>query len=509
MRATLIFTVIILFSMQAVFGQKMAPTAVKTKDISPVMSIRSLQTDSAVVTRHQVTIRDKAIAYMATAGSIPVWDEDGHAVAGVFYTYYERNDISDKSNRPLLFSFNGGPGSPSCWMEIGYTGPKLVNVDDDGYPVQPYGVSENKNSILDIADIVYIDPVNTGYSRIVDKNTPGSKFFGVNEDIKYLAEWINTFITRKNRWASPKFLIGESSGTNRVSGLALELENAQGIYLNGVLLVSPTDLGIERGGPVGTALPISYFTAAAWYHGMLAADLQQKGLTALLPEVEDFITDQLIPSLCKGGLIDSAKRDGLAEKISRYSGLSKKLVLEYNLNISRDVFQKALLRDKGYSIGRLDSRYKGIDRQAGGSTPDYPAEAAALSNAFTPAINLYLRNDLNYKTDLKYIMSGYVPEWNYDHDQTGENLRQAMAQNPNLHVLAQSGYFDGSCDYLDVRYTLGQLDPGGKLKNRIKWVGYKCGHMIYMQKDARVAATEDLRKFILESIPKPGKSAKY
>jgi carboxypeptidase C (cathepsin A) len=510
MNKSLIFVLVLIYCTNTAFGQAAAPDAdIATKNMNPVTKSRLLQIDSSVVTKHQVTISGKIITYTATAGSIPVWDEDGRPVAGVFYTYYERDGVKDKSSRPLVISFNGGPGSPSCWMQIGYTGPQLVNVDDEGYPIQPYGVSENRNSILDVADIVYVDPVNTGYSRIVDKSTPGSKFFGVNEDVKYLAEWINTFITRKNRWVSPKFLIGESSGTNRVSGLALELQNTHGVYLNGVILVSPTDLGIDRSGPLAAALPLPYFAAAAWYHHMLAPDLQQKDLMTLLPEVEDFTTNQLMPALSRGGFIDDAKKDEMAEKIARYSGLPKKLILEYNLDIHRDLFQKALLRDKGYTIGRLDSRYKGIDRQAGGSTTDYPAETAAWSNAFTPAINSYLRNDLNYKTDLKYVMSGYVTVWNYDNDHTGENLRQAIAENPHLHVLAQSGYYDGSCDYFDVRYTLGQLDPGGKLKNRIKWICYKSGHMIYMQKDARVSATADLRKFILESIPKPGDPAKY
>jgi len=211
------------------------------KNDQPISKSRILKNDSAMVTKHTVTIKGQVIPYTATAGSMPVWDEDGRPVAGVFYTYYERDDIADKTNRPLVISFNGGPGTPSVWMEIGYTGPRLLNIDEEGYPVQPYGIHENPNSILDVADIVYVDPVNTGFSRMVSKDIPGSKFFGVNEDIKYLAEWINTFVTRKGRWASPKFLIGESYGTTRVSGLALELQNSQWMYLNGVVLVSPTN----------------------------------------------------------------------------------------------------------------------------------------------------------------------------------------------------------------------------------------------------------------------------
>ena len=202
---------------------------------------------------------------------MPVWDEDGKAIAGIFYTYYERSDVKDRATRPLVISFNGGPGTPSVWMEIGYTGPRILNIDDEGNPVQPYGLHDNVNSILNIADIVYVDPLNTGFSRPVSKDFQKTKFFGVNADIKYLAEWISTFVTRKNRWASPKFLIGESYGTTRVSGLALELQDAQWMYLNGVVLVSPTDLGINRSGPVNDALLLPYYAATAWYHKVIAA----------------------------------------------------------------------------------------------------------------------------------------------------------------------------------------------------------------------------------------------
>ncbi|WP_431214263.1 S10 family serine carboxypeptidase-like protein [Puia sp. P3] len=188
---------------------------------------RVLNIDSSVTTHSQVTIKGQVVPYDATAGTMPVWDEEGKPVAGVFYTYYERSDIKDRAARPLVISFNGGPGTPSVWMEIGYTGPRRLNIDDEGFPIQPYGVKENNQSILDVADIVYLDPVNTGFSRAVSAAIPTSRFFGVNEDIKYLAQWISTFVSRKNRWASPKFLIGESYGTTRASGLALELQEAQ------------------------------------------------------------------------------------------------------------------------------------------------------------------------------------------------------------------------------------------------------------------------------------------
>jgi carboxypeptidase C (cathepsin A) len=477
-----------------------------TQKISPG---RIVHTDTTVVTHHTVTIKGQAISYTATAGMMPVWDEDGRPTAGVFYTYYERDNIADRANRPLVISFNGGPGTPSVWMELGYTGPRMLNADDEGYPVQPYGFKENQNSILDVADIVYVDPVNTGYSRPITPEIPKNNFFGVNEDIKYLADWINTFVTRENRWASPKFLIGESYGTTRVSGLALALQDNEWMYLNGVILVSPTDLGIERQGPVGEALSLPYFAATAWYHKKLPADLQSKDLTAVLPEVEDFTINQFIPALSKAGSLDDEQKKAIAAKVARYSGLSEKEILDHNLVIGYDVFWKELLRDQGFTIGRLDSRYRGIDRQAAGEGPDYNAELTAWLQEFTPAINIYMRTELNYKTDLKYNMFGNVWPWDNKNDHTGENLRQAIAQNPNLHLLVQSGYFDGACDYFNAKYSMWQMDPSGRLKDRLKWEGYKSGHMLYLRKEDLSVAAENLRKFILGSIPKPGQPAKY
>ena len=495
--------------LQANAQRNAGPAAPSAPAEKPGPGSRTLNLDSSITTKAEVTINGQRVPYDATAGTIPVWDEEGKPIAGVFYTYYERSDVKDRASRPLVISFNGGPGTPSVWMEIGYTGPRRLNVDDEGYPVQPYGVKENPNSILDIADIVYVDPVNTGFSRAASKDVPTSRFFGVNEDVKYLAEWISTFVTRKNRWASPKFLIGESYGTTRVSGLALELQDAQWMYLNGVILVSPTELGIERGESVTASLRVPYYAATAWYHKALAADLQNKDLTDVLPEVENFTVNELIPALSKGGFLDESKKKELGVKLARYTGLSEKTVLQCNLQIPTELFWKGLLQDKGYTVGRLDSRYKGIDRQDAGSQPDYNAELTSWLHSFTPAINIYLREDLHYKTDLKYNMFGPVWPWDNENDHVGENLRQAMAQNPYLHLLIQSGYYDGACDYFNAKYSMWQLDPSGKLKGRLSWEGYRSGHMMYLRKDDLSAATESLRKFIRAALPKPGEPAKF
>lgn len=465
--------------------------------------------DQSVITEHNTTIKGQKISYKATTGTMPVWDEEGKAIAGLFYTYYERSNIKDRASRPLVISFNGGPGSASVWMQIAYTGPSLINIDDEGYPLQPYGIKENPYSILDVADIVFVNPVNTAYSRATSKDIPKAKFFGTNADIKYLADWISGFVTRTNRWASPKYLIGESYGTTRVSGLALELQNSEWMYLNGVILVSPTDLGITRGAATEAALKLPYFAATAWFHNKLSSDLQSKDLTAMLPEVEDFTMNELLPALSKGSSLEEQKRKEIATKMARYSGISDKVILQNNLDVPLNYFWKELLREEGFTVGRLDSRYKGIDKKDAGNGPDFNAELTSWLHSFTPAINMYLRNNLNYKTDFKYNMFGPVHPWDRSNDATGENLRQAMAQNPYLNVMVQSGYYDGACDYFNAKYNMWQMDPSGKLKDRMSWKGYRSGHMMYLRKNDLETANEDIRAFINKSLPKEGQAAKY
>ena len=465
--------------------------------------------DHYVSADHEITIKGAKVPYKTVTGMMPVWDTEGKVQAGVFFTYYERNDVKDRAARPLLISFNGGPGTSSLWMELGYTGPRILNIDDEGYPLQPYGLKDNPHSVLDVADVVYVDPVNTGFSRAVSKDIPTSRFFGVTADIKYLAEWINTFVSRMNRWASPKYLIGESYGTGRVSGLALELQNTHWMFVNGVILVSPTTLGIERGSVMGAALRLPYYAATAWYHKQLPADLQAKDLTEVLPEVEKFTIDELVPAMTRGGFLEESKKKEIAKKMARYAGISEQVILQNNLDVAMGLFWKELLRDEGYTVGRLDSRYKGIDKRDAGEQPDFNAELISWEHSFTPAINIYLREELKYKTDLKYYVFGPVQPWDRSGDKTGENLRLAMAENPFLHVLVQSGYYDGACDYFNAQYNMWQMDPSGKLKGRMSWEGYRSGHMMYLRRPDLETSNQSLRDFIKKTTPKPGQSAKY
>ena len=474
---------------------------------------RKLPIDTVVTTQHSVTVNGTAFTYTAKTGTQPVWDELGEPIASLHYTYYTRNNVKDRASRPLLISFNGGPGSGSVWMHLAYTGPRILKIDDEGYPVQPYGVKQNPYSILDVTDIVYVNPANTGYSRTIPesgKEVDRSKFFGINADIKYLAEWLNTFVTRNNRWSSPKYIIGESYGGTRVMGLALALQNQQWMYLNGVIMVSPADYKVIRvGGPVSSALNLPYYTAAAWYQKALDSDLQQKDLLDILPESEAFTINTVLPAIAKGGFISETEKNTVAEKMAYYSGLSKKEILDHNLVVPTSYFWKGLLRDRsGNTIGRLDSRYLGIDKQISGTAPDYNPELTSWLHSFTPAINYYLQEELQFRTDIKYNMFGPVRPWDNKDDDTRDNLRQAMAQNPYLHVLVQSGYYDGATTYFNAKYTMWQVDPSGRMRDRFEFKGYRSGHMMYLRKEDLQKANSDIRLFIEKTMAK-GKSAKY
>ena len=473
---------------------------------------RVLPADIAITKANEVTIRGESVPYRVTTGTQPVYGEDGATIAALHYTYYERTDVDDLARRPLFISFNGGPGSGSLWMHLGYTSPKQLMIDDEGYPVQPYGVRDNAHSILDVADIVYVNPANTGFSRVLDDEIDREVFFGVEADITYLADWIDVFVSRQGRWRSPKYLIGESYGTTRVSGLAGELQNRHWMYLNGVILVSPTGLGMEAEGPVprSPVLKLPYYAAAAHYHGQLADDLQSLELGELLAEVEEFTLDEYLPALSRGGFLAEDKRGEIARQVARYAALSEDFVLDHNLAVPASAFWKELLREEGYTIGRLDSRYLGVDRKNAGERYDYPPELTSWNHAFAPAINHYLRDELEFETDLQYNLFGPVHPWEgrNEHD-VAEELRQAMAQNPYLHVMVQSGFYDGATDYFTAKYVLWNLDRSGRLTDRMRFEGYESGHMMYLRSEDLVHSNQHIREFIEATTPAEGEAASY
>jgi len=489
-----------------------------------------LSYDTSVTTSHKITINGTEIPYDAIVGTLPVYVEHKGDIPGnptkprayVQYTYYKRSDIKDMSNRPLMISFNGGPGTGSLWMHIGYTGPKRLKVSPEGWPVQPYGVVDNRYSILDVTDLLFVNPVNTGYSRIINDGAK-EDFFGVQADINYLADWIALFISRYERWTSPKFLIGESYGTTRVAGLAGVLQSKQNIFLNGVVLQGNCGIGLNPSfsSAASSVFKLPSYTSAAWYHKKLPADLQNQDLNDIFPQAVDFTINEYLPAVTRAGSLSAAQKDAIAQKVSRFSGMPKQYILDHNLVVSSSGFWKELLRSEGKTIGRLDTRYVGIDKENAGERSDYNAEILAWEHAFTPAINKYFREDLGFKTDSRYYVFGPVQPWQQASPaqggggfgqpafNVGDQLRNAMAENPALHLLNQQGYYDGACDVLGAMMSLWNLDPRGAFKDRIQFKAFKSGHMLYIRDEDNKEGNNDLRQFIKSSIPKENQPIQY
>jgi carboxypeptidase C (cathepsin A) len=460
--------------------------------------------DEPVVTQHSARINGQNVNYTAEVGWLPIRDE-GKVAAKMFYIAYTREGIQDKSNRPLIFSFNGGPGTASVWMHMGYTGPRRVVYDDDGFALRPPGgLEENPHSILDAADIVYIDPIATGFSRMVEGEDE-HKYHGTMSDIESVAEFIRLYILRKDRWMSPKFVIGESYGTTRASGLAGYLANRHQLYLNGVILVSMTGLNVDAGDDVSYATSLPHLAATAWYHGQLADDLQAMPLRDYLDQVEAFAMGDYLLALVQGDRLADAERGEMARRVARYTGLTPEYVMSTNLRINSRRFWKELLRDQRLTVGRLDSRYLGVDRDAAGESPEYDPAMADWDGAFSDAVNRYIREELRYDPDLKYNVWGNVRPWSRDDGaNVGQMLRQAMRDNPYLKVMIQGGYYDSATDYYSAVYTISHLQPGGEFRDRFRFSWYESGHMMYLRKPDLANANNDLRAFIrwaLEDMP--------
>jgi len=456
--------------------------------------------DVPVVTQHTATINGETVRYTAEAGTMPI-RENGKVMAEIFYVYYHRDNAPEGVERPMVYSFNGGPGTASVWMHMGYTGPRRVQYDEEGFALQPpVGLEDNPYSILDVADIVYIDPVATGFSRMVEGEEE-HMYHGTMSDIESVGEFIRLFTLRKNQWASPKFLIGESYGTARASGLAGYLVDAHQIYLNGVILVSMTDLNVEAGPEVRYATALPQLTATAWYHKQLPADLQGRPLRQVLDEVEAFALSDYLQSLVVGDALTDGDRTEMARRVARYTGLSPEYVLSTNLRIDTRRFWKELLRDQRLTVGRLDSRYLGVDKDAAGETPEYDPALADWNGPFSNAVNLYLRQELGYDPDISYNIWGNVRPWVRDEGvSVGEMLREAMRDNPYMKVLIQGGYFDAATDYFSAVYTISHIQPGGEFRDRFRFAWYESGHMMYLRQEDLKGANQDVREFIQWSM---------
>jgi carboxypeptidase C (cathepsin A) len=473
--------------------------------------------DDLVETTHQVTINGERLQYTVTCGTMVLKEEavKNHSggesegekpKASIFFIAYTRQDVPDLSARPVTFSFNGGPGSSSVWLHLGVLGPRRVLMDDMGNTLPPpYRLVENEYSLLDKTDLVFIDPVSTGYSRVVSGEKV-NEFHGFKRDIESVGDFIRLYTTRYHRWASPKFLIGESYGTTRAAGLAGYLQDRHGLYLNGLMLISSvlhfSTLEFDLGNDLPYILFLPTYTATAWYHRRLPEELQSRTLSQVLEEVEAFALGDYALGLMRGAALPEEERSRLVERLARYTGLSPEYVRRAGLRLEIFRFVKELLREEQQTVGRLDSRFRGYDRDAAGEHPEFDPSLTNITGPYTAMLNHYVRAELNFESDLPYeILNPKVWPWSYsEHEnryvEVAETLRKAMTVNPFLKVFVGSGFFDLATPYFATVYTLNHLALAENLAENITTSFYEAGHMMYIEKASLVKLKEDLARFI-------------
>ena len=504
--STAITSVIVLITTMAVCGQQQPPTeAVKGQATSDTKAQivpktkgndlakekdkpKTSMDEEAVITHHQIAIDGKEFAYTATTGLIPLKDAKGEVEARIFFVAYTRDDSGPSAERALMFSFNGGPGSASVWLHLGALGPRRVDSPEEPtIPTPPFRLVANEATWLDRTDLVFIDPVGTGYSRAA-KPELNSKFHALRGDITSVGEFVRMYLSRYDRWSSPLFLIGESYGTTRAAGLAGYLVD-QGIAFNGLVLVS---CALDFQGFVfsqGNDLPyLTYlpsYAASAWYHKRLPPDLQHTDLPAVLKDVEGWVDREYASILARGDRLTTDERRDASVKLARYTGLSRSDIESNNLRIDMSYFCKELLKQDRRSIGRFDARFQGIESSASSASPSFDPSLAAVRAPYTSTFNNYIRLELAYKTDVPYYILGEgIGRWDWQRDMgypaTTNDLRDAMTKNPHMKVLIASGYYDLATPYRAVEHTLAGQGFDPILRKNITVEKYDAGHMMYV-----------------------------
>jgi carboxypeptidase C (cathepsin A) len=463
------------------------------------------------VTNHQIINGSKTINYKAVASETYLKNESGDSVASIWSVAYIQEGISDQTKRPVTFIFNGGPGSSSMWLHMGMFGPEVVKVssdakEDDG--AAPFNLVTNKNGLIDLTDLVFIDPVGTGYSRVIGKGKE-KDYWGLTEDAKSIAKFMRQWITDNNRWFSPKFIAGESYGTPRAVSVANALEgDGQNMAINGLILISQC---LDYAGSTSVSDNItSYITflpsmaAIAWYHKKAG---QGKTLESFIVECKNYLLNSYIPALYRGSSLSDSEKNEVAEKLSYFTGLKKDYILKSNLRILRSRFQKELLADQGLTIGQLDGRFMGneIDKIADVPHLGDPANYQ-ISSAFYAALNYYYTSVLNVKMDRPYIMSNAEIEkkWNWRPLPEGEvwepsfmnvapKLSETMRRNTGMKVMVASGYYDMVCPFFDAEYTFLR---NGIERDKVKINYYEAGHLMYLHEPDFIKLSNDIREFL-------------
>ncbi len=462
-----------------------------------------------VVTKHELRVGGRVLRYSVTTGLMPLKNDAGDVEARIFFMAYTLDRTGGPEARPLLFSVNGGPGSSSVWVHRGALGPKRVKMREDGaMPSPPYKLVDNEHTWLDETDLVFIDPVGTGYSRPA-KPELGRKFWGVQGDIESVGEFIRLYLTRHERWSSPLFLVGESYGTTRAAGLAGHLVD-RGIAFNGILLVSSIlnfqTARFTQGNDLPYPLFLPTYAATAWYHKKLPADLQSKPLSEFLREVTAFAGGEYPVALQKGDALTAAERQAVVKKVARYTGLSETYVDDADLRIEIQRFCKELLRRERRTVGRLDSRFKGIDESGVSERPEFDPSMTAIRPPYTAAFNDYVRRGLGYKSDTVYhILGGGIgTPWDFGGGNgfadTSDALRAAFAKNPDMKLFVASGYYDLATPYFATEYTLTHMGLDPSQRGRISTSYYEAGHMMYIHEGELARLKQDVARFLSSAL---------
>jgi carboxypeptidase C (cathepsin A) len=460
-----------------------------------------------VITHHEIRAGGRALRYTVTTGMMPIKNREGETEARIFFMAYTLDDAGSRARRPLTFSFNGGPGSASVWLHLGALGPKRVRMNPDGtMPAPPFELVDNEQTWLNQTDLVFIDPVGTGYSRVV--RPEAQRFFGLNGDIESVGEFIRMYLSRYERWTSPLFLAGESYGTTRASALSGYLIG-RGVAFNGIVLIS-TIMNFETtdfaaGNDLAYVMFLPSYAATAWYHRKLPSDLQSRTVQQITSEVEAWASGDYTLALGKGDRLTGQERQEIVAKLARYTGLTPQFVDNANLRISLGLFRKELLRSERRSIGRLDARFKGFDSNYATDSPEFDASEAAIRPPYTATLNQYVRSELGYKTDLEYYIlgGGITTPWNWNTNNgyvdTSVALRNAVARNPYLKIFVAMGYYDMATPYFAVEYTLHHISLDPLLLKNFSTGYYEAGHMMYIDEKSLSRLRADVGKFIEDS----------
>ncbi len=465
-----------------------------------------------VVTDHQIRLNGETLRYKVETGRMPIRRDTGEVEGEIFYMAYTLEGAAGEG-RPLTFSFNGGPGSSSVWLHLGMLGPKRVPMlADGGMPAPPYRLVDNEYSWLDLTDMVFIDPVGTGFSRPATPDK-GKEFWGLEQDIRSVGEFIRLYLTRHERWSSPLYLIGESYGTTRAAGLSGHLVENSGVAFNGVILVSSVlnfqTLRFAEGNDLPYLTYLPTYTATAWYHQRLEPELQAD-LQKTLEEVRTWAAERYWVALAKGAGLSPAEREETIAALSRYTGLSKEFVDRADLRIEAGRFRKELLRDQKVTVGRLDSRFVGMDRDAAGEEFEFDPSMAAIRPPYTAAFNDYVRSDLKYESDLHYwILGGGIGRWDFgekgEFADTSEALRDAMLRNTYMKVFVASGYYDMATPFFGTEYTLSHLGVPEPLRRNVRVEEYEAGHMMYIHEGSLAKMKSDIASFYQETKSMTGR----